>query len=144
LEEVSNTDKTTTIEQLRATANRVKGFIGGIVTDIADAIPTKTSEIENDNGYVSVMRKMITISQDSWIEATDTTEESRYLYTYSLSDKDITASCRADVILDAASVNVAAEAEMYPGTETSNGVVVFRAVSIPTADLTGQMYLCDN
>jgi len=79
----------------------------------------------------------LTIPATGWVASGDT----NYPYQYTLSVAGATASSRADVVLDDAGVITATACGLSSCTQTGSGTVIFKSYLVPTAAMTGVLYL---
>ena len=83
-------------------------------------------------------RQDVTFAASGW---TNDSGDANYPYQYKLTVDGITSASRADVVLDAASVDVASESGVSTTTETAANTVILRARTAPTAALSGTLYI---
>lgn len=80
----------------------------------------------------------MTISKSGW---TNDSGDENFPYQYVLSVEGVTTASRADAVLDAGSIVVASACGMCAACDTADGTVVFKSYTVPTADLTGKLYI---
>ena len=80
----------------------------------------------------------MTISKSDW---TNDSGDENFPYQYVLSVEGVTTASRADAVLDAGSIVVASACGMCAACDTADGSVVFKSYTVPTADLTGKLYI---
>lgn len=80
----------------------------------------------------------MTISKSGW---TSDSGDENFPYQYVLSVEGVTAASRANAVLDDGSVVVASACGMCAACNTADGTVVFKSYTVPTADLTGKLYI---
>lgn len=84
------------------------------------------------------LRQALTLSQSGWTNDSGDTE---YPYKYTLAVSGVTASSRADIVLDSDSVIVATACGLCNVTDTDTDSVILKSRTIPEADLTGYLYV---
>lgn len=86
----------------------------------------------------STKSRSLTLTKGAWAK---NTENADFPYKYTLSVKGVTAASQADAVLDSASVIIAAAAGMSTVCDTAADSVIFRCREIPSANLTGTLYI---
>lgn len=86
----------------------------------------------------SAKSKSLSLSKGAWAKNTENTD---FPYKYILPVYGVTAASRADAVLDNASVIIAAAAGMSTICDTAADSVIFRCREIPSATLTGTLYI---
>lgn len=105
--------------------------------DVANAAAEALEEMDQAKANSSVIQAF-SLKTSGW---TADSSVAAYPYRYTLAVSGVTASTRADVVLDAASAMIAADSQMCPVTETTSGSVICRSVTVPSGTLSGQLYL---
>lgn len=80
----------------------------------------------------------ITLSDSGW---TGNSGDTDYPYRYVLTVTGVTTASRADAIFDDSSVAVGAAAGVHNCPETGDGTVIFKSAAVPSADMTGLLYI---
>lgn len=79
----------------------------------------------------------LTIPNTGWTSSGD----SNYPYQYTLSVSGATTASKVDVVLNDASVVLASACGLSNATETGSGTVIFKSYQVPSAALSGVLYL---
>jgi len=132
--------KLTTLQQLKAEAQKAHGLAASVAATAAQAIEEEVNAVKGS--AVS-----FTIPANGWIEpepdggATGDEALSAYPFCYDLSVAGVTAKDRADVTVAAGSMETAAACGFCPITETLAGKIRVRAVSRPGGGITAQYWI---
>lgn len=65
----------------------------------------------------------------------------KYPFRYTLTVEGVTTASRADVVLDAESVEAASKSGVCAVSETAANTVIFKSRTAPASDLTGTIYV---
>ena len=128
-------EKITSLAHLQACAVAAKGFVSGLVAELAEAMTAAVSELAAAKADKAAA-VAISIPAVGW-----QSDSGDYPYYYDIVVADATAQDRAAVTIAPASIDVAIACGLCPTNETMAGKIRVRAKSVPAAALAAEYWL---
>lgn len=119
---MANNDNLITFEQLQDFAGRADKRL--------DALEANSPKAQD-----------LILRSDGW---TNDSGDENYPYQYKLTIEGVTTASRADAEFDDASLTVATACGVDVRTKTAANAVIFKSFTLPTANLTGTLYITKN
>lgn len=128
-------NKINTLDQLRSCAEKIKGYIGGLISKLASTTAAALEEMDaaklDKRNYLA-----ITLPTTGWVSSSG-----EYPYYYDVAIDGLTAEDLASVNLSHANMNKAKRCGLCPSCQTLTGKVRMRAKRIPSASITAQCWI---
>ena len=128
-------EKITSLAHLQACAVAAKGFVSGLVAELAEAMTAAVSELaaaKADKGATVA----VSIPAAGW-----QSDSGDYPYYYDIVAAGVTARDRAAVAIAPAGIDVAVACGLCPTNETMAGKIRVRAKSVPAAEIAAEFWL---
>lgn len=110
------------------------------VADLGKDVQALAGNVAEAVEELATARQAFTLETSGWA-ADSSVADYPYKYTFALAVA--TADSRVDAVLSAGSQSVAAACHMCTTTETAAGSVTFRAKTMPTGAISGQLYITE-